>query len=126
MGPISLASCVVDPELGVVSIPGAQLRLTTKEAALFVYLAERPHQTVSRAELLREVWGFRGARRTAARRTSPCCVCARRWSGALKSLAMCSRCMASATALSPCAPMSRRRSWTARSPSWSPAGSLQT
>lgn len=60
MGPISLASCVVDPELGVVSIPGAQLRLTTKEAALFVYLAERPHQTVSRAELLREVWGFRG------------------------------------------------------------------
>ena len=60
MGPISLASCVVDPDLGVVSLAGAQLRLTTKEAALFVYLAQRPHQTVSRAELLREVWGFRG------------------------------------------------------------------
>jgi DNA-binding response OmpR family regulator len=60
VGPISLASCAVDPELGVVTFAGAQLRLTTKEAALFGYLAARPHQTVSRAELLREVWGFRG------------------------------------------------------------------
>ena len=35
------------------------VKLTTKEAQLLEYLAARPHQDVSREELLREVWGYR-------------------------------------------------------------------
>ena len=36
-----------------------QVKLTTKEAQLLEYLAARPHQDVSREQLLREVWGYR-------------------------------------------------------------------
>jgi len=35
------------------------VRLTTKEAQLLAYLAARPHQDVSREQLLTEVWGYR-------------------------------------------------------------------
>ncbi|HMV70227.1 MAG TPA: winged helix-turn-helix domain-containing protein, partial [Myxococcota bacterium] len=35
------------------------MRLSPKEASLLGYLAERPGTTVSREELLREVWGYR-------------------------------------------------------------------
>lgn len=38
---------------------GRTARLTTQEALLLAYLAARPGRAVSRAELLKEVWGFR-------------------------------------------------------------------
>lgn len=44
-----------------VVISGAEATpLTTTEARLLAYLAERPGVAVERAELLREVWGYRG------------------------------------------------------------------
>ncbi len=39
---------------------GETLTLTTKEVELLAYLSAHPGQVVSREDLLREVWGFRG------------------------------------------------------------------
>jgi DNA-binding winged helix-turn-helix (wHTH) protein/tetratricopeptide (TPR) repeat protein len=40
---------------------GQTVKLTPKEAALLAYLAERPGKTITREQLLRDVWGYRGA-----------------------------------------------------------------
>ena len=52
-GPVDLARRVLLGQDG-------EIRLTTKEAMLLSYLAERPGQDVPREELLAEVWGYRG------------------------------------------------------------------
>lgn len=58
-GAVDLAACRVRR--------GAQdLALTDIEAALFAYLAQRPGETVERATLLTEVWGYHPAARTRA------------------------------------------------------------
>ncbi|MBX2802226.1 MAG: winged helix-turn-helix domain-containing protein [Myxococcales bacterium] len=56
---LSLEGCVV--HLGiqlVVGHDGSRTRLTTREAELLGYLVARPGQTVSRSELLEQVWGY--------------------------------------------------------------------
>jgi len=50
----------VDLRLGRLETTDGPVRLTTKELALLIWLAERPGQDVSREELLAEVWGYRG------------------------------------------------------------------
>ena len=55
---VRLAVGTVDLARGVADCDGAQITLTTKEVEVLRYLAERPHQTVSRDELLAQVWGY--------------------------------------------------------------------
>ena len=55
---LSLEGCVVDLPQQRVLRAEASLPLTTKEAEVLGYLAARPHVTVSRDELLRQVWGY--------------------------------------------------------------------
>lgn len=55
-----------DTETRVVERGGDKARLTTKEAALLGYLAARPGQSVSREELLTEVWGYAPTAQTRA------------------------------------------------------------
>lgn len=55
---LSLADGTVDLERGVVIREGGEQPLTTREAALLAYLADRPGEPVSRDELHREVWGY--------------------------------------------------------------------
>lgn len=55
---MQLTACSVHLGQRVVRRGGESLRLTSTEAALLAYLAERAGQDVSRDELLREVWGY--------------------------------------------------------------------
>ncbi len=59
MRKLRLTATKVDLGRGVVDrYAGGTERLTTREAELLTYLAERPGQLVTREELLREVWGY--------------------------------------------------------------------
>ncbi len=58
MDRIQLASCLVDLRLEQIQREGETTSLTSREAAVLRYLAQRPHQPVSREELLVEVWEF--------------------------------------------------------------------
>jgi predicted ATPase/DNA-binding response OmpR family regulator len=55
---LELESCVVDLGHQTVSSADGVKRLTTKEAEFLGYLANHPGRTVSRDELLLEVWGY--------------------------------------------------------------------
>lgn len=55
-----LECCEVDLDRGEVLRIADRVALTTRESELLLWLAQRPGVTVSRAELLREVWGFKG------------------------------------------------------------------
>jgi len=55
---LRLRACSVDLRRRVVSKNGDERRLTTREAELLGYLASKPGSTVTRDELLREVWGY--------------------------------------------------------------------
>lgn len=56
---LQLETCVVDLSRQTVSgADGSTRRLTTKEAEFLAYLAAHPGRTVSRDELLEEVWGY--------------------------------------------------------------------
>ena len=57
---INLSGIQVDLARRTVLRDGETLTLTTKEAELLAHLSQRPGTVVSREELLREVWGFRG------------------------------------------------------------------
>lgn len=59
MDRLELETCTVDIVRRVVRGADGLVRLSPKEAALLDYLADRPGATVSREELLREVWGYR-------------------------------------------------------------------
>lgn len=61
---IQLELGLVDFARRVLRAPDGERSLTTKEAELLEYLAERPEQDVSREELLRDVWGYQGAVRS--------------------------------------------------------------
>ncbi|MCA9571165.1 MAG: AraC family transcriptional regulator ligand-binding domain-containing protein [Myxococcales bacterium] len=54
---IRLSSCVVDLGRGILQREGARLDLTDREHQLLGYLIEHANQTVSHADLEREVWG---------------------------------------------------------------------
>jgi TolB-like protein/DNA-binding winged helix-turn-helix (wHTH) protein/Flp pilus assembly protein TadD len=59
--PFVLGEWTVDPATGLLTSAAAQRRLTPKLMDLLVALAQRAGHVVTRDELLREVWGARGA-----------------------------------------------------------------
>lgn len=58
MTTLHLSCCRVDLERRIVRRKEGTLRLTSTEAALLSYLADRAGQAVPRGELLQEVWGY--------------------------------------------------------------------
>ncbi len=63
---VHLRAGVVDLNRREIVRDGAVVSLSEREAALFAWLAGRPGQVVSRAELLTEVWGYRASVETRA------------------------------------------------------------
>jgi DNA-binding response OmpR family regulator len=65
-GPIRVGDLFVDPSTRDVRVGDRSLRLSAKEFALLHALASEPTRVVPKAELLRDVWGYRsmGATRT--------------------------------------------------------------
>lgn len=65
-GAIAIGELSLDPETRVVRLGGEQLTLSAKEFSLLHALARQPTRVFSKAELLRDVWGYRslGATRT--------------------------------------------------------------
>jgi DNA-binding response OmpR family regulator len=65
-GPIRVGELLVDPSTRDVRLGDQPLRLSAKEFALLHALASEPTRVVPKAELLRDVWGYRtmGATRT--------------------------------------------------------------
>lgn len=61
---LTLSGIQVDLSHRTVLRDGEQQTLTTKEAELLAYLSQRPGKVVSREDLLREVWGYRGHSRS--------------------------------------------------------------
>jgi DNA-binding response OmpR family regulator len=63
---MKVGALVIDRAAHDVSVGGAPVPLTAKEFALLSYLCERRGKVVSRAELLRRVWGasYEGGERT--------------------------------------------------------------
>jgi TolB-like protein/DNA-binding winged helix-turn-helix (wHTH) protein/Tfp pilus assembly protein PilF len=59
--PFAVGDWTVDPATGTLSGPTGPKRLTPKLTDLLVALAQRAGQVATRDELLREVWGERGA-----------------------------------------------------------------
>lgn len=59
-GIVHLEACIVDLGKQVADANGDLRTLSTKEAELLAYLSARPGRSVSRQELLSEVWGYRG------------------------------------------------------------------
>lgn len=55
-----LECCEVDLDRGEVLRIADRVALTTRESELLAWLFRHPGVTISRAELLREVWGFKG------------------------------------------------------------------
>jgi DNA-binding winged helix-turn-helix (wHTH) protein/tetratricopeptide (TPR) repeat protein len=61
MDRLTLTGCTVDLVRGAVDKgDGSSVPLRAKELALLAYLAERPGQPLGRADILRDVWGYRG------------------------------------------------------------------
>ena len=63
-GELDLSGIIVNLSRRTVQRRGESLHLTTREAELLTYLCERPGKTVSREDLLRDVWGYRSAVQT--------------------------------------------------------------
>jgi DNA-binding response OmpR family regulator len=57
-GRLTLTNCVVDLDLQQIEYGDEIRRLTTREAELLSYLARRAGQSVTRDELLQEIWGY--------------------------------------------------------------------
>ena len=57
-GDVTLGRLRVDAERREITLDGAVLSLTTREHDLLAYLARRPGRTVSREQLLADVWGW--------------------------------------------------------------------
>jgi DNA-binding response OmpR family regulator len=63
-GPLRVGEIVVDPARREVRVAGESIRLANKEFALLRMLASEPTRVFTKAELLRDVWGFRSLGRT--------------------------------------------------------------
>ena len=63
-GLIRVADLTLDPATRAVSLAGAPLHLSAKEFSLLRALAEDPTRVLSKAELLRNVWGYMSAGHT--------------------------------------------------------------
>jgi DNA-binding response OmpR family regulator len=57
-GVIRVGELTVDPSTRAVRLAGREVRLSAKEFALLHALALEPTRVLSKAELLRDVWGF--------------------------------------------------------------------
>lgn len=55
---LSVGPVRIDMTTGNVQHPSGDVLLSVHELALLAYLTKRPRQTISRDELLREVWGY--------------------------------------------------------------------
>ena len=58
-GPLRVGEIVVDPSRREVRVAGEPVRLANKEFSLLRTLASEPSRVFTKAELLRDVWGFR-------------------------------------------------------------------
>jgi DNA-binding response OmpR family regulator len=63
-GPLQAGEIFVDTARREVTVAGRPVRLANKEFSLLRALAAEPTRVFSKAELLRDVWGFRAAGRT--------------------------------------------------------------
>ena len=63
-GPLRVGEIVVDPARREVRVGGELIQLANKEFSLLRMLASDPHRVFTKAELLRDVWGFRSLGRT--------------------------------------------------------------
>jgi DNA-binding response OmpR family regulator len=63
-GEISVGALSVDRHARRATLGGRVLDLSAKEFALLAALAKDPARVLTKAELLRDVWGYRGAART--------------------------------------------------------------
>ena len=63
-GPLQVGEIFVDTARREVTVAGRPVRLANKEFSLLRALAAEPTRVFSKAELLRDVWGFRSAGRT--------------------------------------------------------------
>ena len=58
-GRLRFGDVLIDAEQHVVTVDGAEVRLTAKEYLLLKYLVEHPGRVLSRDLLLSDVWGYR-------------------------------------------------------------------
>ena len=63
-GPMRIGEIVVDPAQREVRVAGRPVQLANKEFSLLRMLATEPTRVFTKAELLRDVWGFRSLGRT--------------------------------------------------------------
>jgi DNA-binding response OmpR family regulator len=63
-GPLRVGEIVVDPSRREVRVAGRPVQLANKEFSLLRMLASDPTRVFTKAELLRDVWGFRSLGRT--------------------------------------------------------------
>ena len=63
-GPLRVGELVVDPARREVRVDGRPVQLANKEFSLLRMLASDPTRVFTKAELLRDVWGFRSLGRT--------------------------------------------------------------
>jgi DNA-binding response OmpR family regulator len=63
-GPLRIGELLVDPVRREASVGGRAVRLANKEFTLLRVLATDPTRVFTKAELLRDVWGFRSQGRT--------------------------------------------------------------
>jgi DNA-binding response OmpR family regulator len=63
-GPLRVGEIVVDPSRREVRVAGEPVQLANKEFSLLRMLASDPTRVFTKAELLRDVWGFRSLGRT--------------------------------------------------------------
>ena len=63
-GPLRVGELVVDPARREVRVDGVPVQLANKEFSLLRMLASDPTRVFTKAELLRDVWGFRSLGRT--------------------------------------------------------------
>ncbi len=63
-GPLRVGEIVVDPARREVRVAGELVQLANKEFSLLRMLASEPTRVFTKAELLRDVWGFRSLGRT--------------------------------------------------------------
>jgi len=63
-GPLRVGEIFIDPSRREVTVRGEPVQLANKEFTLLRTLAAEPHRVFTKAELLRDVWGFRSMGRT--------------------------------------------------------------
>ncbi|MEJ7875923.1 MAG: winged helix-turn-helix domain-containing protein, partial [Solirubrobacterales bacterium] len=62
--PIRVGDLAIDPSRREVRVDGEEVALANKEYELLLMLASDPRRVFTKAELLRDVWGFRTMGRT--------------------------------------------------------------